>query len=500
MLEGQLSVALLLSELDEVKEICSVFRKLGIIPHFYEDLKTFWEGSLENTPALCIVDVKLMSDGELALHDHPSVLSEKLPLAFYYSTKTEPLLISTNDFYHYGLIKKADHYEGQLRALLKRLNHHLKLERENLHLRKERNELSTQVDKLENDKIKNEQIDYYQLMVKSVCLDLEKYRGESEFFKALEKVLQSIDEIAEFSLLELSFNGQKLMSPLSHVAKFRTIPSMWLGQSCLKGIELFAQNMANQVALDILGADIVSIQIKGDYSRPDKMLFIKAKNELFFNHFDWNMFEAFLNGFYSSFKQKIERNPFEQKRLISTFEALSFIDQFLYGVDKKESITGSKRLDYRLIDVDFTPLIEMILKKSNNRFYWSKFEKEFINKLEIQARTDFKVFESGAFHMGFLIDARNSDEFFELLKNYAAKFSYWKYFEDSDSFVTKLIQPKTQMIPVSAYAYLKNTMGELKQDALARKESTFEKIIVEDLTWDREADPFNHGNERIHEV
>jgi len=95
------------------------------------------------------------------------------------------------------------------------------------------------------------------------------------------------------------------MSPLSHVAKFRTIPSMWLGQSCLKGIELFAQNMANQVALDILGADIVSIQIKGDFDRPDKMLFLKAKNEFFYNHFDWNMFEAYLNGFYSSFKQKL---------------------------------------------------------------------------------------------------------------------------------------------------------------------------------------------------
>jgi len=101
--------------------------------------------------------------------------------------------------------------------------------------------------------------------------------------------------------------------------------------------------------------------------------------------------------------------------------------------------------------------------------------------------------------MGFLVEARNSDEFFELLKNFAAKFSYWKYFEDSDSVVAKLIQPKTQMIPLSAFAYLKATMGDLKQDALAKKEATFDKLIIEDVSWERESESFG-ANERVHEI
>ena len=123
MQEGQLSVALLLSDLNEVKEISAVFRKLGIIPHFYEDLKTFWTGTIERIPSLCIIDVKKMSDGEFALHDHPAVKSEKLPIVFFYTKNTEPLLVSTNDFFHLGLLKKTENYESSLKAILKRLNH-----------------------------------------------------------------------------------------------------------------------------------------------------------------------------------------------------------------------------------------------------------------------------------------------------------------------------------------------------------------------------------------
>lgn len=77
MVDGKVSVALLLSDLSEVKEISSVFKKLGVIPHFYEDLKTFWSGTLERLPALCIVDVKKMSEGDLILRDHPAVMAKK---------------------------------------------------------------------------------------------------------------------------------------------------------------------------------------------------------------------------------------------------------------------------------------------------------------------------------------------------------------------------------------------------------------------------------------
>lgn len=486
MREGQLSVALLLSDLNEVKEISAVFRKLGIIPHFYEDLKTFFSGTAETIPSLCIVDVMKMSEQELLLRDHPGVATEKLPLVFFYSKNTEPLLVSTYDFFHLGLLKKNDNYEGALKVILKRLNHQMRIESENAKLAITTATQSDAIEKLKLEKLTLIETDQYQSMVKRVCLELEEARGESEFFKALEKVFQGIDEIAEFSMLELSFNGQKLISPISHVQKFRAIPSLWLGQACLHGIELFAQNMATQVAIEIMGGDLVSLLIKGNEKKPDKMIFIKSSNELFYNQFDWNMLEAYLNGFYASYKNILERDVKIEKKFTSSFEAMSFLDQFLFGANKltAEDSKSAHKQNLRLIDVDLTSLSEIVLKKSTTRFFWNKFEKEFINKLEIQTRCDFRVFDYGVNHLGFLVDARDLDSFFDQLKDFSAKFSYWKYFEESDGVLTQIIKPRVSMIPLSAFAFLSAT----KEGAIHQSDSKAEsaKLKTKELIWGRE--------------
>ena len=491
--EGQLSVALLLSDLNEVKEISSVFRKLGIIPHFYEDLKTFWSGTLERIPSLCIVDVKKMSEGELALSNHPAVKSEQLPLIFFYSKNTEPLLVSTNEFFHLGLLKKTEDYESSLRAILKRVNHFLFLELENQTLKTEKLKMVETIELLKLETLITKQTDQYQSMVKGVCAQLEELRGESDFFRAVEKVFQGVDEITEFAMLELSFNGQKLISPLSHVQKFRAIPSMWLGQACLKGIELFAQNMATQVAVETMGGDLVSLLIKGNLSRPDKIMFIKAKNELFYNNFDWNMLEAYLSGFYASFRNKLDSNPSVEKKFTSSFEAMSFLDEFLFGknISESEDLTFFKKMDYRLINVDLTSLVEIVLKKSNSRFYWGKFEKDFINKLEIQSRTDFRTFECGVNHISFLVESRELDSFFDELKEFSSKFAYWKYFEESAGALAQIVTPKVSMVPMSAYAYLKTVQNssmatyEKSFHSTADKE-TLAKFKTKELIWGRE--------------
>lgn len=493
-----LSVALLFSDINEVKEISAVFRKLGIIPHFYEDLKTFWQGTLERIPSLCIVDVKKMSEGDLVLRNHPHIDTEKLPLIFFYTKNTEPLLISTNDFFHLGLLKKTENYEAPLKAILKRLNHFMTLEKENKDLMSEKRRQSEIIESLKMEKLTIVQTDQYQSMVKSVCLALEEHRGEADFFRAVEKVFQGVNEIAEFALMELSFNGQKLISPISHVQKFRAIPSLWLGQACTNGIELFAQNMATQVAVDVMGGDLVSLLIKGTQARPDKIMFIKSKDELFYNQFDWNMLEAYLNGFYASFRNKLESEPTPSKKFSSSFEAMSFLDQYLFGADihARDEIKAAKKMDYRLIDLDLNALVELVLKKSGNRFFWNKFEKEFINRLEIQSRCDFRVFDYGVNHLGFLVLSSELDAFFDELKEFSVKFSYWKYFEDSEGVLSQMIRPKVTMVPLSAYAYLKSTQNA--QQALMEKASektldkeALAKMRTRELIW---------GKEPIHEV
>lgn len=446
MADSKISVALLMHDLAEVKELTAVFKKLGIIPHFYEDLKTFWSGTLERLPSLCIVDVKMMSEGALVLHDHPAVISEEMPLLFFYSEKTEPLLVSTHQLYHLGTLKRSGNYDGQLKAILKRLNKSVALEQNNLMLKMMIKTKQEQIEKLEIEKQLIVQTDQYQSMVKKVCLDFEDQRGESDLLRAMERVFQGIDEIAEFAMMELSFNGQKLLSPISHASKFRTIPSLWLGQACPNGIELFAQNMASQVAIDIMGGELVSMLIKGTKARPDKIIFVKAINETFFNNFDWNLLEAYLNGFYASVQNKLQTERPVEKRFASPFEAMNYLDQFLFGQGAGQ--------DVRLVNLDLSDLINVILRKTSNRFFWARFEKEFIARLEIQSRIDFRVFEYGAQHMAFFVKPGDLDFFFEELKDFSAKFSYWRYFEDAEGVLSQMIRPKVSMVPLSAYAYI----------------------------------------------
>ncbi len=484
--EGKVSVALLLSDLNEVKEISSVFKKLGVIPHFYEDLKTFWSGTLERLPALCIVDVKKMSEGDLVLRDHPAVIAEEMPLLFYYTEKTEPLLVSTHHFFHLGTLKQSSNYEGPLKGILKRLNKISSLEQHYHMLKMTSVAQQEQIERLEASLREEERADNYQSMVKSVCLEFEKLRSEADFFKSIEKVFHGVEEIEEFAFLELSFNGQKLISPISHLKKFRNIPSLWLGQACTNGIELFAQNMATQVALDVMGGDLVSLLIKGSESKPDKMLFIKSKNETFFNNFDWNMLEAYLNGFYATFRNNLNAPLELSRKFSSSFEALSYLDQFLFGQTTIEAQQNKINQDMRLVDLDLSSLMQVVMRKGTNRFFWNRFLTEFINKLEIQTRTDFRFFDFGAGNIGFVVKASDLDVFFDQLKEFSGRFQFWKYFEDSDGVLSQLIQPKVTMSPMSAHAYLTKILdieNELKGVINApRKEAKKAWTFVEPKT------------------
>ena len=458
MVEGKLSVALLLSDLKEVKELSLVFKKLGVIPHFYEDLKTFWSGTLERLPALCIVDVKMMSEKNLVLAHHPAVIAEEMPLLFYYTDNTEPLLVSTHQFYHLGTLKKSHDYEGPLKAILKRLNKVASLE-QHFHMLK----LTTiaqkeQIEKLELALRNDRSSDNYRSMIKSVCMQFEELRFEADFFKAIERVFQSIEEIDEFAFLELSFNGQKLISPISNAEKFRPIPSLWLGQVCKNGIELFAQNMATQVAIDVMGGDLVSLLIKGQETKPDKIIFIKSKNEIFFNHFDWNLLEAYLSGLYATYQSRVTTPIVSEVKYQSVFDALSSLDLYLFGQARNEE-SVVKLKDIRCINLDLSSLVNQVLRKGNRRFYWKHFIMDFIHKLQIQSRIEFRYFECGVMNIGFTVDSKSADIFFDQLKDFSQRFQYWKYFDEDTGVLALSILPKITMSPLSAHAYLTKVLG-----------------------------------------
>lgn len=474
---SSLSVAILISDIDEVKEITNVFRKLGVIPYFYEDLKSFWHGSLEKMPTIAIVDVKKMSEGNLVLKNHPFVMTEELPLLFYYSEQTEPLLVSTQEIFHLGSVKKATNYEGIFKGLLKRINKMISLEQENHNLKLSVHAKNEELKILEQKIDTTIKIDHYQALSRNLCHQLSDNHENKEFTQILDHLIQETKEFDSYSIVELSFNGQKIISPLIHGRKFRALPSIWLGQVCKEGIELFAQNMAAQVVTDVLGPNSVALTIQGSKQNPEMIVYIKAADDLCFNYFDWQLFESFINGLFTKQKLKEGANKNYSNSITNAFEAMSYLDNNSFSFDSLN--TAKKVDDVRIVNVDLRSIGEIILKNGEQRFFWQKFFQDFVSRLELQVGIPFQSFIFGVDHISFVVEGKNCDKFFGYVKEFSEKFSYWKYFENNDSIIFQEVRPNVFMTPTSAFGYL----NRIKQQAETKSSNNLYKTSIK---WERE--------------
>ena len=448
-----LEVALLLADMKDVQDVSAVFRQAGVIPHFYEDLKTFWREVTLKAPTLCVVDVRKMSEGDLVFKNHPMIAKNILPVAFVYSNETSPLLYSTYEIFNLGLLNTSLNFKGQVKSLLWRVNKELNLENKIRSLEYSETKVQRQLGVLDTAFVDLKERRYYDERLKEICGDFERAKlNGSDFFDACEKVFSGMKEVAEFSYLELSHNGQKLVSPKSFVKKFRMIPALWLGKACPEGIEYFAQKMASEVTVETLGSDLMQLQIRGTGDLPEKLIFIRTETEEFLNSFNWSFLEIFLCGIYGYFKIR-NHQAMDSSRFVGPWELFSVLDSYLYGKTAGQNLEIDK--DISLIDVDFSLMVEVIKSKPHIRFHWKNFIYDFVSRLEGHTKVDFRVSCLGVDHLALVVEKRIGEAFFKNLKGFVERFSYWRYFEESELILTKEMMPLVKMVPLSSSAYLR---------------------------------------------
>ena len=273
------TVALVMKHWPEAHKISRIFRKIGVLPVFYENLESFWNPALLEIPTLSIVDVRLIVEGDKALCRHPSVQAEELPLVFFHTSDCIPLLSSAHGMFNFGTLSYFEdddnQLEGQIKSVLRRINRlgTLQMERDGEALKAV--SLERDLEQLVESVQISKENEYYRDRIQKVWGVLAQERKEGgDFYSALGKGLELIEEITAFSVVELDPNSQKLIPPLSgalgKIARYREIPSLWLGKSCDAGIEFFARNMAAQVALDLMGGEQISLLIEGQSFYPEK--------------------------------------------------------------------------------------------------------------------------------------------------------------------------------------------------------------------------------------
>ena len=463
---NNMTVALLFHDLKVAKEISKIFRKIGVVPYLYDNLDEYWSGTLSQTPSFSIVDVRLMSQGERTLKDHPLVKADRAPISFYYKKEFSPLVVSTYDIFHLGLLDGEKKLEAQLKNVLKRLNKFLSLEKENSSLDLENQKFSKQVSStiLRNQQLK--EYSYYGEELTRICRRFVEYKDQKDFFGACEKVLGNEEFFSAFSYVELSLNGQKILSPNSSAESYMKIPSLWLKSVCTKGIEPFAQTLASQVAVDLMGGDLISILLTGAKNLPQAILFIRPATLEALNLFDWEFFENHLNGVYSNFHLQAAEDFEVRETLLSPWGLLSRIDDQFFSSLSGRSVLENEEL--KVVSVNFSKLIDLVRSQGEVRYYWETFFNDFTKRLYDNIDLDFKVSSIGINDFTFLVQDENLDLFFDKLQAFVNQFSYWRYFEDVDTILAKNFTPTVKVIPNSSEAifeYLEQKT--LSQNSLA---------------------------------
>lgn len=451
---NELSVAILLEDVTSARSLASSFRKLGVLPIHYESLENFWIEVEGDLPDLVVVDVRKMSEGDLLLIDHKLVKNESLSLVFYYDDSSIPLVNSTYDIFNYGSIRKSLNYDGQLKTILARFNRFFGHYEANEILKQRVNLLQTKNGKLVGEIHDYKEREDFDRFLEELVNRVSERSQTDDFDKAILDILCDWQEVQSVGMYELTANCQRLVSSTIKHNKFVQLPALWLGQVCRNGVEFFAENMASNVAMDLIGKggkNVVTLRVHGLQNSAELLFFLRLSEE-YIPNFNWPMLEKMLSSVYRlSLLKKQINNKAEKKNIFTPWEMIEFLD-----VEYAKGDAVATASDKQLVVVNFDKLFKTIKERPKLRFNWTQFYKDFLFYLERNIDCSYIVSHWGVENLTFIIERKSFEEFFISLKSLSDRFSYWRYFEDSALVLAVELAPAVEAVPFSPMAYLRH--------------------------------------------
>jgi hypothetical protein len=436
---SDLTVAILIDDLQAAKEMTSSLRHQGIFAHLYQTLDEYWVAINIETPDISIIDVTRMSSGPIQFKNHPKVISKQLNYAFFSKESTKILLQST-----LGLAPMA--YLHQDMTLGLQMGQLIESARREKAHRSEMNDLKERVTRLQarsgrllTERHKAETFQASFKFIREFLSDLETKTSVGEFQQALSHKFSNWEMIKNFGFYELSQNGQKLIAPEMHKKNFVPFPSLWLGQTNTQGIEFFAQDMAFQVANDLFETEPKVIKLHGSDINPESLIFIETvKNEEEF--FPWEVFELMLTQIYRQVRLQ-ENRPVMTTQAIPMWEAMELMDRWQAQAGEESG---------KIIFISMTSLLQTIKRRQNNRFYWSAFYHEFFSSLTQKLDQSSRLSVLGPGQIVVFVEKEKLEAEHIRIQTVLRQFSYWRFFEDDAQVLGSEIYPQIKLLPASA--------------------------------------------------
>jgi hypothetical protein len=451
---GQLSIAILARDIVHAKALSDALREFGVFPHVYQELDEFWVATKTQLPDLAIVDVTKMSQGTLIFKHHPRVVEGKLNVAFYYTNDSKFLLNSTFNYQNVGTIDSGLNLVGQIQSILNRLiqSSQQSIRLKSLHERV--NRLQVRSSRMLEELNTSIQFQNRQNEIKALAAKISKRLHGADFASALVSSLCEWDVVEKFGFLEINEAGQRLIGADFIRTKYVSLPSLWLGQESKQGIQSHAMEMANQVAYELIDADLIKLTLNARYTDPELVIFIKQSSDVV-ETIDWSLVQELITACYRQYKIGLNDNQV-LSRVMNAWEMLSIQDEIHYQ---------NRKADIKLINISFSNLLATIRSKYSNRFFWKAFYRDFITQLDDHLTEDTFYSLYGVNEILLMSEKESFEANFMNVENFVKSFSYWKYFADSSTLITNDLTPKVSIVAPSSLNYLRMVEQDFDQAA-----------------------------------
>jgi hypothetical protein len=427
----EFSVALILNDMADAKNLSQAFREFGIFPHFYESLDEFWAMANRFKVDLCVVDVSKMSQGPLILKNHPKIENKEISLAFFYSKSNEILVSSTQSVLHLGLIKKENDLVKQLKPIVIRFKEFSRLRDNNLENGKSLERLKKKNYILHQDNSSSYQMNFQRTKfeeLKKIYQSLSSQGNQDDVFYKMAYTINKLDQTLKFGIYFLNESFNKLYSPHYDLEKYEMFPALFLGKECHQGLETFAIELAEDVASESLDKNFRTLKIFPRNSQPEVLIIGRYQEEAL-DFFPWqDLADFFSYELSKAYLSQNHRNTISSN-LISHFEALQRFDEIQFHQRPNE---------FRIISVSLNPLIQNISSSVQNRFFWSDFLKDLLGTISREVHHQIKCVENGAAELLFLLPIDHIEPAFKSLQKVFHDFPFHQYFADSETFLKKM--------------------------------------------------------------
>jgi hypothetical protein len=439
-----LTVALLMEDAISAQEVSAALREVGIFAHYYRELDEFWMAAKLEMPDLAVVDVSKMSFGSTKFKDHPHVKDGTLCTVFFHKNETQFLLQSTIGLPAYSYVHGETALVPQIKALCERRRHELALEMRNRELEERVSRLQTRSSRLISEKSAGEQFKSHFEFIDGMMRSLEQDAAHTDFSKALYENLAKWEPVKHVAMYELGHNRQKLMAPSIQKPKWLGLPGLWIGKDCTQGIEPFAIDMGWQVVRDLFENEPVELRLMGGAVHPEMLVYVEVDQERLLE-FPWDLMGQMLTGAFRRWRMTRDM-PRPQMQVRPIWDALDHLDRLHH-----HQIEASEKV----VLVSLTPLMNLIKKKTGNRYHYTPCFNDFFLQLGNALHETTRFSFMGPWHVVLFVQQPFLERDFNQARDLVTSFPFWRYFEDETRLLGEEAKPSVKLIAPSAVNYLR---------------------------------------------